>query len=84
MLGQYSVFSNKYKYKDYKRFFTIKSLSNGNTALIGYLTSANPSVTGTSLTAGSTICIPSCYYSSYNLNTACKSYTVKACDTFSR
>ena len=49
-----------------------------------YLSSANPSVTGTSLTVGSTICIPTCYATSYNLNSGCTSYTVKACDSFSR
>ena len=51
---------------------------------MNYLATANPSVTGTSLTVGSTICIPSCYYNSLNLNSACTSYTVKTCDTFSR
>jgi len=63
---------------------TFSSLSNGNTALMGYLTSANPSVTGTSLTVGSTICIPSCYYTSYSFSSgSCQYYTVKAGDTFS-
>ncbi len=51
---------------------------------LSYLAAANPSVTGTSLVAGSTICIPSCYYSSFNLNSGCTYYTVKACDTFNR
>ncbi len=63
--------SNKVKPCD-----TFSSLSNGNTALMSYLAASNPGVTGTSLTVGSTICIPTCYYSSYSLNSACTAYTV--------
>ena len=63
---------------------TYSSLTNGNTALQSYLAANNPGVTGTALTVGSSICIPTCYYSSYNLNSQCTSYTVKPCDTFSR
>jgi len=63
---------------------TYSSLTNGNTQLQSYLTANNPGITGTSLTAGSQICIPSCYYSQYNLNSQCASYTVKPCDSFSR
>ena len=76
----------QYKYSAYIASFL--SLSNGNVALISYLSAANPYVNPTSLTAGSSICIPTCYYSSYNFNsataTSCTYYTVKAGDTFSR
>ena len=72
-------------------YYTVKSgdtfstLSNNNAALISALQSANPYVNGYALTAGSTICIPTSLYSSYNFNsyaTSCTYYTVKSGDTF--
>ena len=54
-------------------YYTIKSgqtyysLSNGNSALISQLTVANPSLNPSNIPVGSSVCIPSTYYSSYIL-----------------
>ena len=45
---------------------TFKSLSNGNEALIKYLEFLNPALNPNANLVGQTICIPSCYYSSFN------------------
>jgi len=84
--SSYNFGSGSCQYYTVKAGDTFSSLSNGNPALISYLSSANPYVNPSALTAGSQICIPSCYYSSYNLNsaaTSCTYYTIKAGDTFS-
>jgi hypothetical protein len=75
-------------------FYTLKSgqtfasLSNGNSALFNLLVANNPPVNGNYAYApGSTICIPSAYYSSFNFGTSsntasCTFYTIRSGDSF--
>jgi hypothetical protein len=75
-------------------FYTLKSgqtfasLSNGNSALFNLLVSNNPPVNGNyAYSPGSTICIPSASYSSFNFDTSsntasCTFYTIRSGDSF--
>lgn len=56
-------------------------MSQGNKTLINNLISLNPGINGNALTVGSTICIPPCHISSYDLNSNCVWYTVRVNDT---
>ena len=54
---------------------TMSSISNGNSNLFMALINANPTINFSTATSGTTICIPTQYYSQYSLttSTACTS-----------
>jgi hypothetical protein len=68
---------------------TLASLSNGNPTLFNLLVANNPPVNGNYAYApGTTICIPSASYSSFNFGTSsntaasCTFYTIRSGDSF--
>ena len=66
---------------------TFTSISNGATTLINDLINMNPTVNSNTAGSGTTICIPTATYSSYNLGTGgttsgCTYYTMTAGQTF--